>query len=302
MWPAQSLGGAILLIEAGRALSRQLAGVVAPLTLLVLWAASANAQNAPSFTGALDPLFQGDLTHPGHLNDTIRIRVDRGAGRRYQIGDQRLRTASVLQPQARGNALRSRRALLPAGFLGGVGSAAISSPLWNCPMSVPTCARKSISFSRDRRQETLPRPVHRFRPDRHSLSEQCQPGTGGAGDAGVGPEFEQRLPRQTGLEFVGTVGLEYVHDFEDQTATTFEASVLGYDAQQFTLHQFDIGLLEVRAGPRFSLAPGNANAVTMKPYLVATGALLADAPYSGGLGGGLTLHANIGTISSRSLC
>jgi hypothetical protein len=49
----------------------------------------------------------------------------------------------------------------------------------------------------------------------------------------------------------GTVGLNYVHDFQTQTGETFEASVLAYDAQQFSLHQFDIGLLEIRAGPRF---------------------------------------------------
>jgi hypothetical protein len=33
-----------------------------------------------------------------------------------------------------------------------------------------------------------------------------------------------------------------------------------YDAQQFSLHQFDIGLLELRAGPRFALSPGDINA------------------------------------------
>ena len=35
----------------------------------------------------------------------------------------------------------------------------------------------------------------------------------------------------------------------------------------------------------------------MKPYVVATGALLADAPYMGGIGGGLTLHAKAGNVS-----
>jgi hypothetical protein len=38
-----------------------------------------------------------------------------------------------------------------------------------------------------------------------------------------------------------------VHDFQTQTGETLEASVIAYDAQQFSLHQFDIGLLELRA-------------------------------------------------------
>ena len=95
----------------------------------------------------------------------------------------------------------------------------------------------------------------------------------------------------------GTVGVNYVHDFQTQTGETFEASVIAYDAQQFSLHQFDIGLVELRAGPRFALSPGDVNGVTVKPYVVATGASLADAAYMGGIGGGLTLHATVANIS-----
>ena len=35
----------------------------------------------------------------------------------------------------------------------------------------------------------------------------------------------------------------------------------------------------------------------MKPYVGATGAILADAPYMGGIGGGLTVHAKAGNVS-----
>jgi hypothetical protein len=94
----------------------------------------------------------------------------------------------------------------------------------------------------------------------------------------------------------GTVGLNYVHDFQTQTGETFEASVIAYDAQQFSLHQFDIGLVELRAGPRFAFSPGDINGLTVKPYVIATGATLADAAYMGGIGGGLTLHATVGNV------
>jgi hypothetical protein len=57
-------------------------------------------------------------------------------------------------------------------------------------------------------------------------------------------------------------------------------------------------LLEIRAGPRFAFSPGDINGLTVKPYVVATGAILADAPYmGGGIGGGLTLHATAGNVS-----
>ena len=35
----------------------------------------------------------------------------------------------------------------------------------------------------------------------------------------------------------------------------------------------------------------------MKPYVAATGAILSDAPYMGGIGGGLTVHAKAGNVS-----
>ena len=95
----------------------------------------------------------------------------------------------------------------------------------------------------------------------------------------------------------GAFGLNYVHDFEDQGGDTFEASALGYDAQQFKLHQFDIGVMELRAGPRFGIVSDTATGLSIKPYFIATGATLADAPYYGGLGGGLTARIKLGDVS-----
>ena len=48
---------------------------------------------------------------------------------------------------------------------------------------------------------------------------------------------------------------------------------------------------------RFAFSPGDINGLTVKPYVVATGATLADAPYMGGIGGGLTLHAKAQNVS-----
>ena len=111
-----------------------------------------------------------------------------------------------------------------------------------------------------------------------------------------GQTFDSRFLARPDWNWFGAFGVNYSHDFENQRGDTFEASALGYDAQQFAAHQFDVGLLELRAGPRFSLDPGNLNGLSIKPYAVATGALLADAPYNVGGGGGATLHANLGPV------
>ena len=130
------------------------------------------------------------------------------------------------------------------------------------------------------------------------LGYQTNPG-GGPGPGTVlasGQSFDSRFFAKGDGNWFGAFALNYVHDFENQRGDTFEATLQGYDAQQFSLHQFDIGTLELRAGPRFVLTPGSPYAVSIKPYFVANGALLADTIYSGGAGGGLTMHATVGNV------
>ena len=282
-------------VEAERALSRQFAGVVAPLALLVLSSVSAAAQNAPSFTGALDPLFQGVLTHPGRLDNAIQY-----ASTAAQDGDVESAISAYEQLLFYNPRLPETRFDLAVLYyrLGSYDMARgyLQSAL-NLPNVSPDLHQKIDQLLELVNKKLYPDQFTGFVQSGIRYQSNASQGPGPQTKLAAGQSVNSAFAAKPDWNWYGTFGLDYVHDFEDQTATTFEASVLGYDAQQFTLHQFDVGLLEIRAGPRFSLAPGNANAVTIKPYLVATGALLADTPYSGGLGGGLTLHANIGTVS-----
>ena len=64
--------------------------------------------------------------------------------------------------------------------------------------------------------------------------------------------FNPRFAKQADWNWFGAFGVSYIHDFENQRGDTFEVNAVGYDAQQFKLHQFYIGLVELRAGPRSS--------------------------------------------------
>ena len=92
-------------------------------------------------------------------------------------------------------------------------------------------------------KKLFPGSIQRLRAKRPALSDQCC----------RWPLARRRfwhrvycsitgLPRVPTGNWFGAFGLNYVHDFENQHGDTFEATALGYDAQQFTLHQFDIGL------------------------------------------------------------
>ena len=105
-----------------------------------------------------------------------------------------------------------------------------------------------------------------------------------------GRNFNSAFTARPDWNWFGSFALNYSHDFGTQDGDAFEATLIGYDAQQFKVHQVDLGLAELRAGPRFVFP--DMNGASIKPYVAATGSLLADQVYSGGVGGGVTVHAN----------
>jgi tetratricopeptide (TPR) repeat protein len=118
-----------------------------------------------------------------------------------------------------------------------------------------------------------------FGPSQQSLSGATRP-------------LNSAFARQPDWNWFGTLGLNYVHDFGTQAGDVFEATLLGYDAQQFNDSSVDTGFLDIRVGPRFGIFQDALNGASIKPYAAATGATLANEPYLGSIGGGVTMHFN----------
>lgn len=102
---------------------------------------------------------------------------------------------------------------------------------------------------------------------------------------------------QSDVNWFGIVALNYVHDFGNQQGDVFEASILGYDAQQFKVSAVDAGFVEIRAGPRFGVFQEILNGASIKPYIVATGVALGGEPYLGSIGGGVTMHFDLASVA-----
>ena len=75
----------------------------------------------------------------------------------------------------------------------------------------------------------------------------------------------------------------------------FEASAIGYYARQFRATQYNFGLVEVQAGPRFSLP---AKGQSVKVYAIGGFATLSDSPYFEAAGAG-AIPGPSGTRSGR---
>ena len=263
--------------------------------LVVALTATVCAQSGSDFLNNVDPLFSGVLARPGNLDNTIAYGAAAAAH-----GDIESAISTYEQLRFYNPRLGATRYQLGVLYYQ-LGSYAQARGYLQTALDKP-----DVTPELRQKIEDLLELV-----DKKLLSDQfsgfAQTGLRYQTNASFGPGAQTVLASGATLNnnfvakadwnWFGTVGLNYVHDFQTQTGETFEASVIAYDAQQFSLHQFDVGLVELRAGPRFALSPGDINGLTIKPYLVATGATLADAAYMGGIGGGLTLHAKVGNVS-----
>ncbi len=263
------------------------------MALLGLWTTAASAQTSPNFAGNLNPLFQANLTQPSDFNNALQYAASASAND--------IESAIGTYEQL----LFYNPTLSRVHFQLGILYYRLGS--YEMARGYFKSALEQQDIQPDLRQrivDLLSDVDKQLQADRFTgfvstgLAYQSNPG-GGPGPQAVlasGRSFDSRFFAKSDENWFGAFALNYVHDFENQRGDTFEASVQGYDAQQFNLQQFDIGMVEFRAGPRFVLTPGSANAVSIKPYVIATGSLLGDTAYSGSAGGGLTLHANVGNV------
>jgi tetratricopeptide (TPR) repeat protein len=262
-----------------------IADVAGSAALLIALTVGCFGQGASDFTKTIDPLFAGVLAHPGNLGNTIQY-----AAASANRGDIESAISAYEQLRFYNPRLAATRFQLGVLYYQ-LGSYDQARGYLQTALQMPDVTPEL----RQNIEDLLELVDKKLRPDQFSgfaqtglrYQSNASLGAGAQTVLASGATLNSRFVARPDWNWFGTAGINYVHDFETQTGETFEASVIAYDAQQFTLHQFDIGLIELRAGPRFALSPGDINGLTVKPYVVATGALLADAPYMAASAAGL---------------
>jgi tetratricopeptide (TPR) repeat protein len=269
-------------------------GALAAPVLLVVSVVAAAAQTASGFAPDLNPLFQTLLARPSDLNNTLQYAALAPAA------DIESAISTHEQLLFYNPDLASVRFELGVLYYR-LGSYEMARGYFESALKM----NDMTPALRVKTEELLATVDKKLQPDQFTgyVQTGLRYQTNAAGGPGAqtvlasGLLFNKRFAAQGDWNWFGALGVNYVHDFGDQNGDAFEASALGYDAQQFRLHQYDIGVLELRAGPRFGIPSDFVSGLSIKPYVVATGGQLADAPYYGNLGGGLTLHANAGTVA-----
>jgi hypothetical protein len=267
---------------------------MALLAVDVLTGSCARAQTLPAPLGE-DTLFQTMLSRPSNLDTTLQYAVST-----EQMGDLEA-SIGALERLLFYNPTLSRVRFELGTLYFRLGSYEMARGYFQSVQA----AADATEDMKQRAQEYLDTIEKKLQPDQ--WSGYAQTGFRYQSNASFGPSQQsligatrpinsQFAPQADGNWF-GAFGLNYVHDFGNQSGDVFEANVLGYDAQQFNVTSVDTGLLDIRVGPRFGIFQDSLSGASIKPYVVATGATLADAPYLGSFGGGVTMHFNMANVA-----
>jgi hypothetical protein len=264
-----------------------LAGAIALLAAVILWCAPTRAQ---TLSGPLseDALFQTMLGRPSNLDTTLKYAVSAEQGGDIEASIGALERLLFFNPT-----LYSVRFELGKLYFR-LGSYEMARGYFQTVQA----AADATPEMKQRVEEYLDVIDKKLQPDQ--WSGYAQTGFRYQSNASYGPQLSgatspitTRFVPQPDWNWFGAFAVNYVHDFGTQSGDVFEANVVGYDAQQFRVTSVDAGLLDIRAGPRFGIFQDSLNGASIKTFVVATGATLADAPYLGSVGGGVTMHFNL---------
>jgi tetratricopeptide (TPR) repeat protein len=228
--------------RAGLALIAEAAGAVA---LVAAFTATVSAQSGPDILNNTDPLFAGVLAHPGNLDNTIQYAASAAAQ-----GDIESAISTYEQLRFYNPKLGATRYQLGVLYFQ-LGSYAQARGYLQTALEMPDVTPEL----RQKIEDLLALADKKLQPDQFSGFAQtglryqtnASLGAGSQTVLASGGTINSNFLARPDWNWFGTAGVNYVHDFQTQTGETLEASVIAYDAQQFSLHQFDIGLLELRA-------------------------------------------------------
>jgi tetratricopeptide (TPR) repeat protein len=127
---------------------------------------------------------------------------------------------------------------------------------------------------------------------RHQSNANAGPNSPLIRSLGQDVAINTQFAKQPDWNWFGMFGANYSYDPQLASGMTLEAGLVGYYAKQFKLHQFDLGLIEFQAGPRFPVPslPG----VSVRPYAILTAASIDSSLYYSGPGAGFSSLFNVG--------
>lgn len=133
---------------------------------------------------------------------------------------------------------------------------------------------------------------------RYQTNATAGPGSSIVRIGGSDAVLDSIFAKQEDWNWFGLAAANYTHDFGNQRGDAFEATLGGYYSRQFELHRFNLGAVELQAGPRLALFPEHIDGYSVKYYGIGNAVSLADKLYYWTYGGGVTLRYQPGPVSN----
>ena len=191
--------------------------------LVVALTATVPAQSGPDFLNNTNPLFAGVVAHPGNLDNTIQYAASAATQGDIESAISTYEQLRFYNPTLR--ATSSACCIISSAPTRR--RAAICKPRWRCQTSRQSCAKRSRTCSRSPIKSCSPisSPVLR----KPACAIRASLGPGSQTLLASGGTINSNFLALPDWNWFGTVGVNYVHDFQSQTGETFEASVIAYD-------------------------------------------------------------------------
>lgn len=256
----------------------------------VVPAAPSNSPAGSSTSPAFDALFQRMYKEPGNLDVSFRF-----AELATQVGDYEA-AIGALERMLFFNPNLPRVRLELGVLYFKLGSYAMARSYFESALAAPD-APPDVQA---KVQEFIAEIDRRMSP--HKWAVFAHAGIRSQTNANAGPDgllvkaigqdavLNSQFARARDMNWFALFGVNYAYDLLDGNGDMFEISASGYYAKQVQLSQFDLGVVEVLAGPRFGLPQQLIPGGSLKLYGIGTTTTLAQNPYFSGPGAGASVR------------
>ena len=129
---------------------------------------------------------------------------------------------------------------------------------------------------------------------RYQTNANAGPGSADVRAAGFDAVLEDEFLGQDDFNVFASAVVQHDLDLHTQENETWRTIGRAYWSRQFSLRQFDVGVLEMTTGPRLAVYPDRFEDLSFRPYLLAGLVTLERARFFYTLGGGFQVRKPIG--------
>ncbi|HYD31205.1 MAG TPA: tetratricopeptide repeat protein [Azospirillaceae bacterium] len=105
--------------------------------------------------------------------------------------------------------------------------------------------------------------------------------------------LEDQFAKKADLNAFAAATVEHAYDLGTQDGDRFVTDLTAYATRHRTQKQLQVGLLELRAGPKLAVLPDTLDETWVRPYALVNGVRLGHQPYFGSWGGGVEIETTV---------